>query len=388
MTRPLAVRGGAFAAAFALVVLVVFALSPPARAAGFQPFSVNVAGVKVKPKTVVFETEGPVSLYDVVVKASGLGAFDFKGVDAASVYNGTGTGTGNKRFSREQLLGSSANLPSFEFSATKTVMTLPGGKSVTYCGETSQCDFLSNPGVTVELKEDQGSVLAVILNADATTVKVGSAVGFEARVVGATRLRFSWDFGDGSRVSSGGQRESHRYRKAGSFTARVTVTDLSTGKSRIGSLRIRVRKDEPKKKPQRSNGDGDPAPAGSGGYYGGYPGGSGGLGDGGGGSGNTGGGSGGDPGLASPASPEPEDKPQQVVDDGLVPVRGELLDPSIPAQVIEPSTEEPGESAGPAAEEKRGFALSGGAKTALGIAALLGIGGLAEIGSFARFSRG
>src|SRR5262249_56104360 len=38
-------------------------------------------------------------------------------------------------------------------------------------------------------------------------------------------LTYAWDFGDGALVPSGGPSQTHTYQIAGSFTARVTVSD-------------------------------------------------------------------------------------------------------------------------------------------------------------------
>ena len=39
------------------------------------------------------------------------------------------------------------------------------------------------------------------------------------------RLRYSFDFGDGERTSTWSGRASHRYRRDGVYTAKVTATD-------------------------------------------------------------------------------------------------------------------------------------------------------------------
>lgn len=62
----------------------------------------------------------------------------------------------------------------------------------------------------------------------ASTAAVGSATQFDA--TGSTDpdgtvARYDWDFGDSTTLADGGARPTHSYAAAGSFTARVTVTD-------------------------------------------------------------------------------------------------------------------------------------------------------------------
>ena len=52
----------------------------------------------------------------------------------------------------------------------------------------------------------------------------GAEFGFEARGSFPSGTRFSWDFGDGSGVDNGRQREQHRYTSQGDVTVRVRVT--------------------------------------------------------------------------------------------------------------------------------------------------------------------
>lgn len=267
------------------------------------------------------------------------------------------------------------------FEPGRTTINLPGGGSAVY-GEAEKFPF--TPRIIVFPK---AVGFKVSLTPKVRTVKSGASVRFKAAVTGTSgKLTYTWSFGDGSdELQTREPTANHTFRGSDlTFPVTLTVTEAGNARNGTAGAMITIGKKVKKTRKPEKRKPNDPAPVatpgGGGGYHdGGYTG-----------PGVYGSQGGSGPGNAMPAAPpappEPKQKPAPVVDDGLVPVRGELIDPSIPGQTIDPSTGRPGasESTEPEAGPK-GFALSGGAKTALGIAALLGIGGLAEIGSFARF---
>lgn len=364
----------ALIAALAVAVVCLPVMGAGSASAGFEPGGVRVSGVGVDGTTVKFDLGETVSLKGVIDGAVAAGSFQVADLKEARVYLGSDT-----PFSAAAIARDGADLPRYSFEAGRTTVSR-GADSFSYCPET-ECDFNAIPNVTIHLKKSSGTQLAVILYATPTKVKAGQSISFDARVSGASNLSFSWDFGDGSSKVSGQSKIRHRFDRKGSFTAQVTVTDRSTGQISKAKVKVRVTAAEPKKDKKKPRQKDDSPPGGTT-YNGGYgDGGYGGYGHG----GNYGAPSA--PAAQVPPSPEKKQKARPV-DDGLVPVRGELLDPDIPAQVIDPSTTQPKDSATEtqqAPDDPGGFALSGGARTAIGIAVLLGIGGLTEFRSFARF---
>lgn len=316
--------------------------------------------------------DGERSLKELVETAGQQeGAFSLDDVARVSVFNQQlGRDT---PFSGSRLRGGTA-IPDYSFDADRTEVAQDGAPFSTY-GETGSDRI---PEIQVQLNQKQDSRLTVRLTADRTLIKPGDAVNFTANVTPASgSLTYIWDFGDGRQSVVGKARESHRFR-AGDSRFTVTVRVAGGTKSGKDSVVITVGK---KPKPEKKNEDRQPDTGGSSGggnpAGGGYPGGSYGTpaapvvpapaG----------------PSVSPPASPPAAKQKPQPADDGLIPVRGELVGPPIPGEVIDPNSRPPAADSAQKAGEK-GFGLSGEAKTALGVIALLGLGGLAELRSFSR----
>lgn len=363
------------AALLAAAVACLLALGAgSASAAGFGQGEIIVApqSQSVPDHTVTRPTDGkPVAVWDVLREAADAGTLDLDSFPRLTIAGRT--------LSRDQVKDAGSNL-NVVFEPTQTTINLPGGGSAVY-GEGEQ--FAFTPKIVVFPK---AADFKVTLAPKSRTVKSGAKVRFNATVNGTTgTLSYSWSFGDGSpdRQTATPTIE-HIFRGTDrQFPVSLTVTEAGNIRNGTAASLITIgkaKKPDKPKKPKKKAGSSTPGGTPYGGGYG--DGGYGGYGEPG-----NGGGNGGTPGPSTPASPTPKKKEKpRPVDDGLVPVRGELLDPDIPAEVIDPSTDQPGESAEPApAREKSGFGLSGGAKTAIGIAVLLGLGGLTELRSFARF---
>ena len=78
------------------------------------------------------------------------------------------------------------------------------------------------------------------LDATVRGVKTLTLTASTASSVGASFSTFRWDFGDGTPVvTSGGPTVEHTFRRTGTYTVRVEVTD-SLGHRTIGSRTVKV----------------------------------------------------------------------------------------------------------------------------------------------------
>ena len=92
-------------------------------------------------------------------------------------------------------------------------------------------------------------------------------------------------------------------------------------------------------------------------------------------------------GSPSPSTPEPKQQQEEpAVEPSGETVTGQLIDPTQIATVVPPAEDSAagasGEDASPDDGDSNGGGIPGGVKTAFGIGALLGLGGLAEAGAF------
>jgi len=251
-------------------------------------------------------------------------------------------------------------------------------------------------GAPVGISVSSGADYEIDLNASKTKVKVGQKVSFSAFVSGQASgesLSYRWQFGDGTvRTTSRGS-VSHSFRKAGAFPVILGVSgDSGAGQSGILIEVGEVKKPKPKPKPKPDE-DQNPEPpssegnGGTGGFGGGYGGYGGGFGGGTGSSGSgTGGGAPMSPSLPRPAAPkDPEPDRPVTLDDGLVEVEGQLVDPDATTVVL-PADSDAVESADPASPgtEQGGFGIPGTAWTLMGVGLLMGLGMFAELRLFSR----
>jgi PKD domain len=269
----------------------------------------------------------------------------------------------------------------------------------------SSVRFTNAPiGVTVGVADD----LSVTLRKSEAKIDAGDGVTLEARVKSPPAgqdLEYRWSFGDGRSQTSSRSSVKHTYRKKGSYLVVVTVTS-SGGAQGQGSGTLEVGQTEKKnrqsgKKQESGTGGGGSGGSGStgGDSYGtgsGYGYGSDGLGSGYGVPGDFGYGSGpsaaGVPVTPVPSqsgqTPVPQSDQQQVqVDDGLVPVSGELVSGTSPAPVTTiPAPGGGGESVAPPAESGDGPAgIPSGIWIVAGAFFLLALGGLSESRAFGRY---
>ncbi len=274
-----------------------------------------------------------------------------------------------------------------------TVFVMPG---TTPAATGNRFRFVEAPvGISLGSGEDY----EIELSASRTTVKVGQKVTFRAKVTGqdaGESLSFSWDFDDGKSRNTSAGTIAHTFTRKGSFAVILNVS----GASGSGQSGILIEVGEPDRKPEENNKP-EEQPEGNDGT-GGQNGGSGGLGGGfGSGTGSFGDGLGGGfpgalPGPAVPVSPlpspapvpapEPEPEPAAPVDDGLVEVQGELVDPLGEVTVVTPGDPQAEQSADPAPSgtEQGGFGIPGEAWALAGVGLLLGLGGFAELRVFSR----
>lgn len=385
--RPLS-RGALLVPILATIVTLLWLGAPgTASAAAFEPGQIIVSpeDTSLPVSTPEFDLSNrEVPLKEILEKAAGKGSLDLAAYRKVTI--------GGKTYTRDQV-ESVSGAPKVVFQDEGTTIQFPNGGGSQEYGPDQQGLQALTPKVTVPRNAVN---FKVTLSPKSRTVKSGTNVQFQATVSGTEgKLSYRWSFGDGSAdKTTSGPTVSHTFRgNDKEFLVALTVTE--TGNTRTGTAssvikigkakkeRKKTKEDKPEKNkagtPGDNSGDGSPGDYGDDyGYdgYGGDP---------------YGGdyGDAGDPAPAVPSTPKPKKKkPPVPVDDGLVPVRGELLDPDIPAQVIDPTTQQPPGSSNPdqqQAAEPKGFALSGGAKTAIGIAVLLGVGGLTEFRSFGRF---
>jgi len=363
-------------------VTILFALAGMTGAgtasASFQEGQIVVTpdSYSVDPYTVSHAPDGTeVPLVNILDEAADAGAIDLDSFPRLMV--------GGRTLSRNQVMTAGPGL-NVVFDPGKTTINLPGGGIAVY-GQDETYSY--TPKILVFSKSTD---FRVTLTPNRKTVKSGREVRFRAKVTGTTgKLTYSWSFGDGSSdLQTLNPTVTHTFRGSDrSFSVVLTVTE--EGNTRNGTASAVITIGKPEGKPEKSPNKPDrkpkdqPPPSGSNG--GGYP---------------AGGGSGGYPGgsygtpaapvvpapagpsVSAPPPPAAKQKPQPAAE-GLVPVRGELVGPSIPGEVIDPNSRPPAADSVQKAGQK-GFGLSGEAKTALGVIALLGLGGLAELRSFSR----
>ena len=78
--------------------------------------------------------------------------------------------------------------------------------------------------VGIAVRPNQGPTAAF----SAAGAAAGSATGFDGSASSDPETavaRYDWDFGDGATANDGGARPTHVYARAGTYTARLTVTD-------------------------------------------------------------------------------------------------------------------------------------------------------------------
>ncbi len=357
-----------FALVAATAALVLCFTSPPALAKDGQ-VTVQVAGITLESVTVKLNElgandinnreyrlkDGPVtisghSLRQIMVKADAESeAIDLETIPSVtiepSVEEGSGGTSGRPiRISGDDVRDPEAfpdGPPVFYEDNGATVFVMPGTTS----GASGSRARYANVAVGIKVNTAD---FDVELSASRNQVKVGQKVTFRAKVSGqevGENLSFSWNFNDGGIRTTTAGRTGHTFTSKGSYPVILNVTGLF-GSGRSGIL-IEVdgtdEEKDPEKKPEGNEGTG------------GENGGSGGTGDGfGGGTGGFGTGTGtGFPGVvpgpvtpAAPApaiqtpapapQPEPEPEPDPPVDDGLVEVQGELVDPLGSAAVVGP----------------------------------------------------
>lgn len=227
------------------------------------------------------------------------------------------------------------------------------------------------PGGPLRLKAgDTGRFKATVDNPAGTTVTLSWLVNGDSKQTGTSVKAGTFEF---------------EFRDEGTYT--VAVFASAPGTAQVAdSVSVTVGKAPKKKtgKPKESGNGNDGNTDDSGGYIPGYTDDFGGDGTGISGTGISG--TGNPPaGNPPPVTQPKEEQPEQPVDDGLATVSGQLVDPSQIATVVppagDPSTAT--EEASPAEDPAGGGGISEGALTAVGIGALLGLGGLAEAGAFA-----
>ena len=272
-----------------------------------------------------------------------------------------------------------------------TVFVMPG---TTPGGSGNRYRFAQAP---VGISVGSGVAYEVELSASRTKVKVGQKVTFTASVTGQSAgesLSFDWNFNDGKSRTTTSKKVSHTFTSKGSFAVILDVSGNS-GSGQSGIL-IEVEAKDQKKKNSDNQPDGNEG-------TGGINGGTGGTGDGfGTGTGGFGTGTGsGFPGVLpgpavpiAPTSPNPFPVPppepapgqEQPVDDGLVEVQGELVDPVSVGTLAAPDQTPVPESldTAPSGTEQGGFGIPGEAWALAGVGFLLGLGGFAELRVFSR----
>lgn len=238
----------------------------------------------------------------------------------------------------------------------------------------------------VDVPKSLEQKLAVRISPTGTIkLKSGESEAFTATLVSGdpAKVALTWSVDGVSKSSSTPNKFVFSNKKQGTY--RIQVLAQAPGAAAVvDSVTVVVGK--PEKKKEKKDEDDPPAdnpPDDSGyvpGYYPDYGSGSG-----------TGTGTG-TPSTGSPSQANPrkqkQDKEEPPADDGLETVSGQLVDPTQIATVVPSDTpSSSGEEAQPAEDEKKGGGISDGALTAIGIGALLGLGGLTEAGAFAGFRR-
>jgi hypothetical protein len=286
----------------------------------------------------------------------------------------------------DEVRSGASKCPVFTASADSTAMSfVKDGKKheVTYQATNAN----GRPGLTPQIYIGQTQTLSVDLSPPSKKIKSGDTVTFQAQVTGASgTVSYAWDFGDGASKTTSQGSVSHKFT-GNNQTYTVVVTVSATGNTRgdddLSTITVGKVKKAKKKPKDKSKDDTDTNQDDSNTYDPGYVPSTTDYYDDGSGPGA------GSPSNGSPAQPSPKPdrkkQDQPVTDDSGQTVTGQLIDPTATATVI-PSTESPatGETeAGPAETDSTGGGgLPDGAKAALGIGALLGLGGLAEAGAF------
>ena len=79
---------------------------------------------------------------------------------------------------------------------------------------------------------------SLLIKSNVISAGIGTSVGFEAISTGEGPLMYSWDFGDGTRLSNTGTSiQNHTYQTPGTYTVTVTMTDKN-GKTVQSSMVI------------------------------------------------------------------------------------------------------------------------------------------------------
>jgi hypothetical protein len=310
------------------------------------------------------------------------GAFDIRSFDAPVEVSRPGS-VGNLKVNQSQVASKSndGRLPIYFLDDNgATSLWQQGGQVWTFADYDPEV-FVPSSNSTLEIQVNPDGPLSL---------KAGGSKTFKVKVLnaGASSVALTWTVsGPVSRSGSiSGNQFSFKFAKAGSY--QVGVYADATGRTQgheFVDVTVGKAKKAKKKPKDKSKDDTDDNENDSSTYDPGYVPGTSDYYDDGSGTG-TGTGS---PSNGSPAQPDPEPDPKKqdrpVTDDSGQTVTGQLIDPTTTATVI-PSTESPatGETeAGPAETESKGWGgIPDGAKAALGIGALLGLGGLTEAGAF------
>lgn len=246
----------------------------------------------------------------------------------------------------------------------------------------------TNPQVSVS-KSSVSLDVKITSPSGPVTLKAGQKQTFRAKVINPSGASVTLTWKLGGKVKQSGDQAtqgsfSYEFRDEGSFDVQVFATATGAPMDADGvtvTVGKAPKKDKPKKDKPKKNDDQGGTPDDN--YY--DPGYVPGYNDPYGGDTGSGGPSAGNP---PPSSPGPEKNRQNKpsADPSGETVSGELIDPSSIATVV-PSTDTPSpeatEEADPADDGSGGGGIPTGVKTAFGIGALLGLGGLAEAGAFA-----
>lgn len=219
-------------------------------------------------------------------------------------------------------------------------------------------------------------------------VKSGESATFKASVTGSkgSAVTYQWSVDGVTRQTSGKPSFSYTFRGKDKRFSVVLIASASGFKDGQASSLITIGKvpPKPKPKPEDKNDENTTPNTGTGTGTGGYGTGYGGYGSGyPGGTGNYQGSTGTTPSPPAPSPTPPKPKPPEPpVDDGLIPITGELVSSTAPAATVSPG--DPGAAAvldpptpDPEADSA-GFGLPKETWTVVGILALFGFGMVAE----------
>jgi hypothetical protein len=276
--------------------------------------------------------------------------------------------------SGDQIRGNSNQCPTFRSTPDATIMSYKAGS------QTRQVEYRDyNPQIYIEKADD----MSVDLSPPSAKIDSGGQVRFTTDVSGDIgAVTYEWDFGDGTKKTTSKGSISHTF-KGSNRTYTVVVSVTSTGNPRsaddlstitVGKVKKKPADQNPNQKnPDNSDNGGGGETTESTPYVPGYSGGS---------TGGTGGGSPGASPNTSPGQPKRE-KQQPANESSGQTVTGQLIDPASIATAT-PSTGDSTAATEQASPDdgSGGGGIPDGAKAALGIGALLGLGGLAEAGAF------